>query len=372
MTGILGMLTLTLDEELDSKIRDNLVTAKSSAEALLTIINDILDISKIEAGKIEIEKQDFGLDQLLREVDSLMALKAGEKPNPIHFAVELDGDVPQILHTDHTRVRQCLINLIGNALKFTDQGHVILRVSSFINKQKGWIRFSVEDTGIGIPVEKLESVFKAFKQADSSTTRKYGGTGLGLTITRKLIHLLEGDISITSQVGEGTTFTIDIPVGVDLSQTPTLTSFDRTSVIQKEDEEQDMQFSGRILVAEDIVVNQKIVRAMLTKVGLEVEIANDGVEAVQMATNNNYDLIFMDIQMPNMNGMEATSILKDKGLRVPIIALTASVMTSEVSTFLDVGCKECLAKPVNRRELYDCLKRYLPIYQTDGHVCFSQ
>lgn len=358
MNGVIGMLDLALDEPLSDKVSDYLNTAKSSSDALVTIINDILDISKIESGKINVEIVDCSLNSLLCDINSIMRPKIVEKG--IEFEVILDCPVPKQIRTDLMRLRQCLINLIGNATKFTETGQIHVHVSTQSGGTGTEIRFDIEDTGTGIPPDKQAMIFESFSQADSSTNRKFGGTGLGLTITRKLAELIGGSISLTSEPGKGSTFSLIIPAGVDVESQSLITELEKGSTSHgKMSEIADIKLSGKILVAEDDRVNQKVLLTMLEKAGLQTTIANDGKEAVEKATSESFDVILMDIHMPNMNGYEATTALREKGFTIPILALTASVLKSEVDKCLEVGCDEHLYKPIDRPKLLQTLSKYL-------------
>ncbi|MHC4104262.1 MAG: PAS domain-containing hybrid sensor histidine kinase/response regulator [Planctomycetota bacterium] len=358
MNGILGMLELAMDESLDDKVADYLQTAKLSADTLLAIIDDILDISKIEAGKICIEIIDCSLKQLLCDIDALMRPQAGQKG--IDFKISIDTPVPEQIRTDPTRLRQCLLNLLGNAVKFTDSGYVHVHINGQDGKDGATIRLDVEDTGIGIEPDKQKLIFEAFTQADNTTTRKFGGTGLGLVITRNLVKLLGGKILLTSGPGEGSMFSLTIPAGVDVDKGPMMTEFDPDLARARESLDISTQFCGKILVVEDDSVSQKAILAILKKLGLEADVANNGKEAVQKAIKELFDLILMDMHMPNMNGYEATKSLRKQGLTIPIIALTASVMKNDLDKCLTAGCDLFLSKPVNRKKLIETLANYLP------------
>ncbi|MBC8469360.1 MAG: response regulator [Planctomycetes bacterium] len=358
MNGILGMLELAMDEPLSDKVADYLQTAKLSADTLLTIIDDILDISKIEAGKICIEIIDCSLKQLLCDIDALMRPQAEQKG--IEFTITIDTPVPEQIRTDPTRLRQCLLNLLGNAIKFTDSGYIGFHVNAPEGKDGATIRFDVEDTGIGIELDKQELIFEAFTQADNTTTRKFGGTGLGLVITRSFVKLLGGTISLTSGSGEGSTFSLTIPAGVDVGKAQIMTEFNRDKNTAKVYLDNSTQFSGKILVVEDDSASQKTILAILKKLGLETDVANDGKQAVQKATKEHFDLILMDMHMPNMNGYEATKSLRKQGLTIPIIALTASVMKNDLDKCLTAGCDLFLSKPIKRKKLLETLAQYLP------------
>ena len=358
MNGIMGMLDITLEEPMSDKMREHLLIAKSSADSLLGVINDVLDISKIEAGKINIEQMDCSLPQILRDISYIAEQSTIEKG--IEFDIMIDGPVPNKIRTDPTRLRQCISNLISNAIKFTDNGYVHMHVSTHQVDDYSVIQFDVEDTGIGIPSYKHAHIFESFEQADASTTRKFGGTGLGLAITMNLVELLGGSISLKSTVGQGSTFTFFIPTGVSIDHDNLVIELDRkVSIAKDKSAPQALKLSGKVLVAEDIKVNQMVVCSFLRKVGIEPDVANDGKEAVQLATSVDYDLILMDIHMPNMNGYEATKKLRDRELTIPIIALTASTMREEIEMCIQAGCTEHLAKPINRKLFYDLLRKYL-------------
>ncbi|MHC4535371.1 MAG: PAS domain-containing hybrid sensor histidine kinase/response regulator [Planctomycetota bacterium] len=358
MNGIMGMLELAMDEPLDDKVEDYLQTAKLSADTLLAIIDDILDISKIEAGKICIEIIDCSLKQLLCEIYALMRPQAEQKG--IELTISIETPVPEQIRTDPTRLRQCLLNLVGNAVKFTDSGYVRVHVNGQDGKGGATIRLEVEDTGIGIELDKQKLIFEAFTQADYTTTRKFGGTGLGLVITRNLAKLLGGKISLDSGSGEGSTFSLTIPAGVDVGKGPMMTEFNPDLAGAREPLDISTQFSGKILVVEDDSASQKTILAILNKLGLETDIAHNGKQAVQKAHKKLFDLILMDMHMPKMNGYEATKSLRKHGVTIPIIALTASVMKNDLDKCLAAGCDLFLSKPVNRNKLLETLAKYLP------------
>jgi PAS domain S-box-containing protein len=360
MNGVIGMIDLALEESLSQPVLQYLLTCKSSATSLLNIINDILDISKIEAGKLNVEHIDCSLNRLLLNIESLMYPKSLQKG--IKFAIVFDTPVPDTICTDPTRVRQCLINLIGNAIKFTEVGHVTVHVSLTNDNNGTSIRFDVSDTGIGISQENQEHIFDMFTQADNTVVRKFGGTGLGLSITRQLAGLLQGSLGISSREGEGSTFSLCIPAGRDVTSQTMLNGINRNAGTESHIRLQ-KEFVGHILVAEDNKVNQMVIETMLAKMGLEVTLCQDGLEALNSAKTEHYDLIFMDVNMPNMNGLAATRLLREAGLDVPIVALTAGVLQEDIRNTQSAGCNEHLAKPINRTELIEVLKTYLPSQQ---------
>jgi len=253
-----------------------------------------------------------------------------------------------------------LLNLLSNAFKFTKQGHVYLNVLPEDHAGNRYIRFDVEDTGIGIPLEKQESVFEQFTQADGRTTRKYGGTGLGLAITKQLAALLGGELTLTSELGKGSVFSLAIPVGVGVSDQHLLGELnDKGQENEGPQTTKQSKFAGHVLVAEDVKTNQVLARLLLEKMGLDVTVVDDGAEAVETVHLEEYDLILMDMQMPNMNGYEATQALRGQGVSTPVIALTARAMKGDREKCLEAGCDNFLAKPIGRHELMNILRKYI-------------
>ena len=358
MNGIMGMLTLALNKEREEKIREYLTIAKTCADSLLNLINDILDISKVEAGKLAIEIIDCNVDEVLSVIYSSMRPSALEKG--IGFEVVLMTDVPEQIKTDPTRLNQCLVNLVGNAVKFTETGGITVELSLEEMGGKPFVRFDVIDTGIGIPVDQQKSIFDKFMQADSSTTRKHGGTGLGLAITKQLTELLGGDLTLTSEPGKGSTFSVILPANIDIASATMINNDKWCKKEQKvEPSDEINNAAGKILVVEDDFANQQVILGMLEETNLQAEIANNGIEAVNKVTSSSYDLIFMDIQMPNMNGYDATKIIREKGYTLPIIALTAYAMKGDEEKCLNAGCDAYLSKPVDAEKLFEALGKFL-------------
>lgn len=358
MNAIIGFTNLLAEAEHTNEQKEYLNIIRDSGQNLLWLIDDILDLSKIEAGKLDIEFSECSLGQLLNSVESLMQPRAEEKR--LDFEIFEDSGLPARIRTEMTRVRQCLINLVGNAIKFNREGHVYLRVSLQEIEDTPFIRFDVEDTGIGIPQDKQEEIFGTFVQVDGSSCREYGGTGLGLAISKRLAKLLGGQLSLTSEVGKGSVFSLTIPAGVDVTKQPFL---DRQNIAGHidagKDEAKRAKFSGHILVAEDARTNQVLIKSLLKRVGLQVTIAEDGNEAVQKALATQFDLIFMDIEMPNMNGYEATKALRKEGLRTPIVALTAYAMKGDDKKCFAAGCDDYISKPIECQILMHILSKYL-------------
>lgn len=360
LNGIIGVTGIMLPESGSARQREQLRIIQNSAESLLKLLNDLLDHARIEAGKLQIDTHTLSLPQLLRDITGLFESQAESKA--LYMRARLAGDLPQYVVSDETRIRQVLVNVIGNALKFTEQGGVTLSVS--VLRQHGGcsdVLFSVEDTGIGIPVEAQERVFEPFTQANQSTARLYGGSGLGLTISRQLCQQLGGRLSLQSTPGEGTRVDILLPLRhASLSQE---TSFRRQSEQANSPPASDDTLPPqRILVAEDNSVNAQVTEQMLRNLGHEVVVAENG-EAVMARWQQGFDLILMDCLMPVMDGYTAArrirSLEHETGQRIPIIALTANTMNEEREKCLAAGMDDFLAKPVRLRQLNDALRRQL-------------
>ncbi|MBN1819056.1 MAG: response regulator, partial [Sedimentisphaerales bacterium] len=357
MNAIIGFSDVLIEEGLTDEQKQYVEMIRSSGRHLLGLINDILDFSKIEAGKLETEIIDCSPVDLIEQVESFIRPSAEAKK--LAFQVDLAEELPSLVRTDPARVRQCLVNLLTNAVKFTDQGHVALRVQLEHKQEALFLRFDVEDTGIGIEEEKLAEIFTAFSQADTSHTRRFGGTGLGLTITRQLAQLLGGSVTVQSQPKEGTLFTLRIPANIELHEHPLL----RKSVSPDENPsspETDVHFAGRVLVAEDNPANQMLIKALLNRLGLTITVAQDGAQVMELVRQHEYDIIFMDMQMPVMNGYEATRRLRQFGFAKPIVAVTANAMKGDDKKCLRAGCDHYLSKPMERDRLMEILREHLP------------
>ncbi|MEJ5260221.1 MAG: ATP-binding protein [Anaerohalosphaeraceae bacterium] len=361
MSAILGFGELLKEEEqLSPRQKEYIQMILNNGRMLLQLINDILDFSKIEAGKLKVEMIDFSLSEFLEDLFSTLHPLAAAKG--LQFEILQCSDLPGMLRSDPVRLRQCLINLAGNAIKFTEKGHVFINVMKEQQDNTDFIRFDVEDTGIGIPEDKLAVIFEAFTQADSSMTRRYGGTGLGLSITRRLIQLLGGKITVHSTVGRGSVFSIQLPTGIDPSEQ---TSHNRYETAEKavqqpsEEDTKQIHLSGRILVAEDAKANQMLIRLLLEKEGLQAVIVENGQEALEAVLREPFDLVLMDMQMPVMSGLEAVQSIRAKGLTLPIIALTALAMKGDDEKCLKAGCDGYLSKPIDRKALRHVLQKYL-------------
>jgi signal transduction histidine kinase/ActR/RegA family two-component response regulator len=358
MNSIMGFGDLLAEGDLSADQKDDVNIIREATKDLLNLIDDILDFSKIEAGQLEVNMTECPLGKMLSFLESMMKVQACKKS--LDFRVMAGNDLPAHIQTDPFRLQQCLINLVGNAIKFTDQGHVHVKISHHVDRNKPFIHFDIEDTGIGIPQDRQQAIFESFTQADGSTTRKYGGTGLGLTVTKQLTGLLGGKLTLSSEAGKGSVFSLIIPANMD--------SADRLLPKQGNGLKQSVEeshipeastFSGNVLVAEDNETSQALMKLSLARMGLEVSIAKDGHQALKKASSSSFDLILMDIQMPHMNGYEVTRTLRQQGNDTPIVALTAKAMKNDKQNCLEAGCDDYLAKPINRRELRRVLAKYM-------------
>ncbi|NIA07761.1 MAG: response regulator [Actinobacteria bacterium] len=356
MNGIIGFSDLLAEEQLTDEQREYVNTIRDCSKNLMVLIDDILDLSKIEAGKINTRAVECSPHEIIAGVDSLLRGEAENKG--LEFNVSLSPDLPAQIRTDPRRVRQCLINLVSNAIKFTQSGHVHIKTALEKRKEELFVRFEVEDTGIGIASDKQQLIFESFSQADYSSTRKYGGAGLGLAITKRLTEALGGELLLQSELGKGSVFSLLVPIQTDESQT--MTEEDDLSDQQLGPRGIDNpQFNGQVLLAEDNSSNRKFVEMRLQKMGLRVTTVEDGQQAVDKATAEAFDLILMDIQMPNMNGYEATRTLRQRGITTPIVALTAYAMEKDVQDCLEAGCDNYLSKPFSAERLCRIMGKYL-------------
>jgi signal transduction histidine kinase/DNA-binding response OmpR family regulator len=356
LNGVIGLTGIVLDTELTLDQRECLETVKFSADSLLTVVNDILDFSKIEAGKIDLEVIDFNLRDCVEDALKMFALRATEKG--LALLCDLAPTLPERVRGDSGRLRQIILNLVGNAIKFTNNGEVALRAEP--ESREGdelTLRFTVSDTGIGIPQEKLESIFSPFTQADSSTTRKYGGTGLGLTISARLASMMGGRISVESEIGRGSRFCLFVRMEV-LAQTiesDTIAVPESSSSEQASPREVTARRELHILLAEDNRVNQAVASRILAKLGHILVIANNGLEAIEQLKQQAFDLVLMDVQMPEMDGILATKVIREHEKsthdHIPIIAMTAHAMTGDRARCLAAGMDGFVTKPINPEEV---------------------
>lgn len=342
-----GLIPVDKQPEIIDIIIDN-------GQHLLSLINDILDLSKIEAQQLTVECIPVDLYKLLDNVGRICQSPAEQKG--LVFSINVSDDVPCTITSDPTRLKQILLNLCNNALKFTDQGQINVNVGYFEGLNA--LEIDIVDTGVGIPHEKAEKLFTAFTQADESTSRQYGGTGLGLYISKLLAQLLDGDITLETEVGKGSTFGVTIDCGD--------AQFSDSKYLERDNQSQTQSgnieiptLTGKVLLAEDIEVNQRLISMHILATGAEVDIACDGEKAVEMALSADYDMVLMDIQMPVMDGKDALNTLKMLGFSKPVIALTANVISSEVEQYIDLGFTSCLSKPIDLDAFYGALKDHL-------------
>jgi signal transduction histidine kinase/ActR/RegA family two-component response regulator len=346
LNGVLGMNSLLLKTELTDQQRSYARTIRSSGNALLTLINDILDLSRVEAGRLELVVAEFDPRRLVDDVAASVATRAHEKG--LKFSVHFQNGLPTVLLGDEGRLRQVLFNLIGNAVKFTEQGSVAVHVE-YRERERDRVRlqFSVRDTGIGIDPAALPTLFERFRQADSGIARRYGGSGLGLAISRGLVDLMGGHIEVQTEVGKGSNFGVSLDL--QRGHSPRVVSSD-----SRFDTERAMIEGLHILVAEDNEINQLVISAILTQLGHSFDLARDGLEVLAKVEASRYDLVLMDIQMPNLDGLAAARAIRaldSRTAQIPIIALTANTMVEDRETYLEAGMDDHVAKPIDAQKL---------------------
>jgi signal transduction histidine kinase/CheY-like chemotaxis protein len=356
MNAILGFTNLLHRTNLDAESKEYVEAIQRSGENLLTIINDVLDLSKIEAGMMRIEAMPFDIRSLLHSIDLMFATRAREKE--IKMSIDIDNDIPRILEGDATRLSQILINLVGNALKFTKQGSITLKITNE-GKTDHSIKTGIKitDTGIGIDKDKQQHIFNRFQQADNTVTRNYGGTGLGLSIVKELVLLQNGTIEVESAPGKGTSFVLMIPYKISEEQS----NNNAFSVEKALDPVQDLP-GLPILVVEDNEINQSLIKHLFKSWGLNFDLANNGRDALYKLQNQKYSLILMDIQMPEMDGYTATQEIREKlELNTPIIAMTAHAMAGEREKCLSYGMNDYISKPIREALLHKLITQYTHI-----------
>jgi signal transduction histidine kinase/ActR/RegA family two-component response regulator len=351
LNGVLGMAQAMAGDELSERQRDRLSVIHRSGEALLAILNDVLDLSKIEAGKLELEHMEFELAEVARGAYSAFTALANKKG--LSFALDIERARGRYLG-DPTRLRQILYNLISNALKFTEQGEI--RVTAVRNGEM--LELSVRDTGVGIARENLEKLFAKFDQLDSSTTRRFGGTGLGLAICRELAHLMKGEIAVESELGLGSKFILRVPLERVGDEKPVASMAEARAGSPGDGAD----IALRVLAAEDNAVNQLVLKTLLHQMGVDPTVVDNGEEAVKAWEAGDWDVILMDVQMPVMDGISATAMIRNREIdldrpRTPIIALTANAMSHQVEQYLVAGMDGHVAKPIQAAELFEALTR---------------
>ncbi len=366
MSAILGYAEL-LGEETDLSLvgRERIDTVIRNGHHLTSIINAILDVSKIEAGKMTVESRPCSVPELLADIASLMRARASEKG--LDFRLWVEGDVPLTIHSDPTCIRQILVNLVGNAVKFTEKGSVRVVASMTGTSEKPMIRFRVIDTGIGFTPDQEKRLFNAFTQADETMTRRFGGTGLGLTISKGLAQLLGGDIVVQSELNKGSEFVVELETG-EIDGVEHFQNADEAirtiQCDQPTSKALPTNLTGRILLVEDGLDNQRLIAFLLRKSGLEVSVAENGAVGRSHALDawqkgRPFDVVLMDMQMPVLDGYQATAKLRDEGYDGPVVALTAHAMSHDRAKCLAAGCDDFLTKPVDRHHLIETISRWL-------------
>ncbi len=386
MNGIIGYLTLVEEEAYDDKeeMDQFVISAKNSAESLLEIINNILDLSKIESGKLELEERNFNLINIINEAESLLSFKIKEKGLEIINDIYIDPSIE--LLGDPTRVRQIYLNLLTNAVKFTEKGKIVIHVEAQ-NSENGKMKIYsyVKDSGIGVPKEKQNALFKPFSQVDNSHTRKFGGTGLGLAICKEFINMMEGDISIESEEGQGSKFQFTLKFKVkdevksfnldnvknENKAVNMSTNSNKIAEIRNEvnnvvriDELKEIRSKQKLLLAEDNIINQKVAIRLLNNAGYTVNTVDNGLKAIEAVSNNSYSLVLMDIQMPEMDGLTASSEIRKMNSskrNIPIIAITAHALAGDRDKCLSIGMNEYITKPINANQLISAIDKLLNI-----------
>jgi signal transduction histidine kinase/CheY-like chemotaxis protein len=369
MNGIIGMTTLLQHTTLQAEQRQQVETILQSAQALLGIINDILDISRLEAGKLELLEEPFCITDILPNVIATMRTIAEQKQ--LRLVLDLADGIPRRLWGDPLRLRQVLLNLISNAIKFTTKGQISIRV---LQGETGMLRFEVQDTGVGISAEKQAKLFHAFSQISRYDQHNHGGTGLGLAISRKLVHLMGGSIGVESQEGFGSTFWFQIPMRVgdiyDLNEHPNqpdcqigTVSLDTKPSLVWQVQPLSAESAPHILVVEDHKINQMVAKGMLLKLGYRVTVVDDGFQALERLRKESFALVLMDIQMPGMSGVETTQRVRAEfpEQKLPIIALTANAMKGDELEYLAAGMNACLTKPIQMQTLALTLQEWCPM-----------
>ncbi|OHD09800.1 MAG: hypothetical protein A2086_12765 [Spirochaetes bacterium GWD1_27_9] len=353
LSNIIAMLDILLYEddnskEYDDKYRNTISIIKNSADSILRIANDILDLSKIESHKLEFFMEDFNIRNLLKDI--INAYSYQTKNKGIKIESNISNDIPEYLNGDQSRLRQIITNLLSNAIKFTEKGSISLNIKKEFEDETSFvILFSVKDTGIGIQKDKVSQLFQNYNQLDASYSKKYGGTGLGLSISKKLVEMMDGSIGVETEESKGSTFYFTIKLKKSLIYSKININQPKNDILISED----IQEETKILIAEDNIVNQKILSHILGKAGYDSVVVSDGIEVLEVLQKENFDLIIMDIQMPKMNGIETAKIIRKNNISIPIIALSGTII--EKTQFNDFGIDKYLTKPINKNELFETI-----------------
>lgn len=358
MNGVVGMIDLLMETDLAPEQKEYTEIIRKSADTLITVINDILDFTKMESGKMEMEEQLFELQGTIQEVFSLFSAEAGKKN--LELAYFIDQNLPKLIYGDMARLRQVLINLVANAVKFTNQGGVYLVASKASGADgKLMVEFTVKDTGIGISPEKCDRLFQPFSQLDSSMTRKYGGTGLGLAICKSLVEMMGGEIRVESMEEKGATFVFSIQAAMPEDELARGCETEEPDGVVSQ-----ARMHHKALVVDDHPINQRLMVSMLEKLGYSADVAEDGSQAVELAAKNGYEFIFMDLQMPVMDGLTATSTIRSgssqSSEKAVIIAMTANVMEGIQTRCKAAGMDGYVSKPLKLSSIKQIISRYEP------------
>ncbi len=366
LNAIMGFSELLAQAELKDPCHGYAQIVQESSLRLLKVINNILEISRLEADQVEIHPQACNLSEIVESIQFLYGPQLQEKG--LSFSVQRSDSLPTEIHTDPVAIRQCLLSLVDNAVKFTQKGQVSLTIRVNSSTQTPMIYFDVVDTGVGIPSDKLKTIFDPFVQSDGASTRNFEGAGLGLAITRKLAKCLGGAVEARNRDGEGTVFTLSLPLSIP-SEEETL---EAKTVSENRPTSCHRKLRGKVLVAEDSRLNAQLIDRVLVGFGLEPTLVSDGQQAVEKAMSESFDLILMDIQMPNMNGYEATTTLRRQEITVPIIALTANALPEDRDRCMAVGCNEYLTKPFEQDVLWEILVQFLDVEEGEETKDFHE
>jgi signal transduction histidine kinase len=376
MNAIIGMTELALDEKISPLVRDYLGTVRSSAYSLLDLLNEILDFSKMEAGKFALQSVAFHLRTLIDEVRKTYAFPISEKH--LELRLDVDGKLPDDFVGDPTRLRQVLVNLLSNAVKFTEQGEISISLrAEAVNQRQAEVNISVADTGIGISAHDQTRIFMPFTQVDATAARRQSGIGLGLAIASDLVHAMGGVLAVKSELGKGSEFSFSIPlvrVSAATATVPALANGRETSISQRPSLMDLPRVKElRVLLAEDVPANQMLVCRALQRRGHSVDVARNGHEAVDLAAKRSFDVVLMDVQMPGLDGFQTTAALRDReeSARLPIIALTAHAMSGDRERCLDAGMDGYLAKPLDLVELVQTVESFAPQTTAEGTIALD-